>query len=293
MAKVTKAVIPVGGYGTRFLPATKAVPKELLPLVDQPALQYVVEEAVASGVQDILFVTTRLKRHIEDHFDNVPELEAALRDSGKEDVADRIAALGDLANFHYVRQPEMRGIGYAILLSRQHVGNEPFAVMFGDDVMAGAEPALAALVRGYEETGASCVLVQEVAERDVHRYGIVEPAEGDTSERFRVRSLVEKPSPERAPSRFGVIGRYVLDPAVFDYLADAKPGVAGEIQLTDALDALAKEHDLFAVRSHGERFDIGEPLGYLRAQLIMALMREDLKHDVRELLREVLKTPLA
>ncbi len=267
-----KAVIPAAGFGTRFLPATKSSPKEMLPIVDKPVIQYVVEEAVAAGCDDILIITGRSKRAVEDHFDRSPELERRLRERGKHDLADSLAAIADLADIHFKRQHEQRGLGHAVLQARNHVGDEPFAVLLGDDMVVGGEPScLERLWQVQHEFEGSALATEQVPDADVGRYGIIDPGEAIAPDARRVKDMVEKPSLADAPSRLGVMGRYVLEPQIFDYLADQTPGVGGEIQLTDALRRMAVNRSVYAVDSPGHRYDTGQPLGWLLTNLELGL----------------------
>ncbi|MBX6377081.1 MAG: UTP--glucose-1-phosphate uridylyltransferase GalU [Clostridia bacterium] len=284
--RVAKAVIPAAGRGTRFLPATKAQPKEMLPLVDKPTIQYVVEEAVAAGIDDILLVTGRDKRAIEDHFDRHRELEATLAERNLGDLLTLVQDVSELAHFHYVRQPEPLGLGHAVLCARYHVGAEPFAVLLGDDVLRGERPGLVQLLEVFQRFGRPVVAVQEVPREQVSAYGVVAGREVEPG-LVRVESLVEKPAPEAAPSNLAVIGRYVLTPDVFDVLERLEPGVGGEIQLTDALCALCADGPLYAVRLRGRRYDVGDRLGYLRATVELALEREDLRDAFASYLRRL------
>lgn len=284
---VHKAVIPAAGLGTRFLPATKAQPKEMIPIIDTPTIQLVVQEAVLSGIDDFLVVIGREKGSIEDHFDRAPELEEFLRDRGKHDLLAVVQQVSDLANLHFIRQKSPVGLGHAVLQARNHVGNEPFAVLLGDDVMVGNPPILQQLLN-YWEPGASVVAVQRVAREEAGRYGVVfgEPQADGT---VAVSHLVEKPAPDDTPADpLAIMGRYVLDPVVFPLLADLPQGAGGEIQLTDALDALAREHRLIAVPYHGKRYDVGEKLGFVKATIDAALDREDLRDDILRYLRQLL-----
>jgi UTP--glucose-1-phosphate uridylyltransferase len=276
MSKVRKAVFPAAGYGTRFLPATKAQPKEMLPIVDTPAIQYVIEEALAAGLDDILVITGRGKRAIEDHFDRAPELEQAILRAGKEHLADLVRETADLADLHYVRQKEQLGLGHAVLQARLHVGDAPFAVLLGDDLIESPTPAIGDLLAVHEDTGAPVVAVERVPPERIHAYGVVDalPVPGRPGV-FGVRGLVEKPDPSRAPSDLGIVGRYVLIPAVFDLLQQQTPGAGGEIQLTDALAGLLERGPLYAVELKGRRYDIGDRLGYLMATVDFALKRPD------------------
>ncbi|MFD9128107.1 UTP--glucose-1-phosphate uridylyltransferase [Kitasatospora sp. NPDC059571] len=287
--RVRKAVVPAAGLGTRFLPATKATPKEMLPIVDKPAIQYVVEEAAAAGLADVLVVTGRGKRAVEDHFDRNTELEAALAARGDLARLDLVRASADLAAVHYVRQGVPRGLGDAVLCAAPHVGDEPFAVLLGDDLVDPAEPLLDAMMRLREEFGGSVLALADVGPREIGRYGCaaVEPVRDGV---VRVTDLVEKPEPGRAPSTLAVIGRYVLDPAVFDVLAKTGPGRGGEIQLTDALRTLARDPGtggpVHAVVFTGRRYDTGDCGEYLRAVVQFACRRDDVGPAFRRWLRE-------
>lgn len=283
MPKVRKAVIPAAGLGTRFLPATKAQPKEMLPLVDKPIIQYVVEEAVASGIEDILIITGRGKRAIEDHFDRSIELEHALERGNKDELLASLRDIAHLAQIHFIRQKEPRGLGHAVYQARCHVGGEPFAVLLGDEVFDGAETCLAQLLREHARVGGTVVAVREVPAEEVHRYGIVRPRHPEgvaaavaSGAAFPVADLVEKPARRDAPSRLAVVGRYVIDPAVFEILEHLPPGVNGEIQLTDALRLLAARDGVHAMTVAGRRYDVGDKLGFLQATVEMALARPDL-----------------
>lgn len=285
---IRKAVIPAAGLGTRFLPATKAQPKEMLPIVDKPTIQYVIEEAVAAGVEDILIITGKDKRAIEDHFDRAGELESLLDRRGQTDLAGLVRRLSDMADIHYVRQKEPLGLGHAVWCARRHVGDEPFAVLLGDDVIAAAEPCLAQMIREYERHRRPVLAVQRVPSEEVSRYGIVEAR--PVGERlWDVISLVEKPSPAEAPSDLAIIGRYILEPEVFEILERQGPGAGGEIQLTDALKALNATHPLLAYEFEGTRYDVGDRLGYLRATVEFGLAREDLGAEFRTYLRRLMK----
>lgn len=274
---VRKAVIPAAGLGTRFLPATKATPKEMLPIVDKPTIQYIIEEALHAGIEDILIITGRSKRAIEDHFDRSIELELNLEEHGKLKELEMVRKISDV-RIHYIRQKEPRGLGHAILCAKQFVGEEPFAVLLGDDVVDSEKPALQQLIDVYDKTGASVLGVQEVPQEKVSAYGIVasEPT-GDTRT-FTVQDMVEKPAVEEAPSRLAVLGRYVITPEIFPILEETKPGRGDEIQLTDALKVLAKEQTMYAYNFEGRRYDVGDKQGFLEATVEMALKRPDL-HD--------------
>jgi UTP--glucose-1-phosphate uridylyltransferase len=287
--RISKAVIPAAGLGTRFLPATKATPKEMLPVVDKPAIQYVVEEAVAAGLSDVLMVTGRNKRPLEDHFDRNYELEQALSRKGDETRLARVQESSDLATMHYVRQGDPKGLGHAVLCAAPHVGDQPFAVLLGDDLIDARDPLLSRMVEVQERQGGSVIALMEVDPTQIHLYGCaaVKPtAEDDV---VQVTGLVEKPDPADAPSSYAVIGRYVLDPAVFDVLRETEPGRGGEIQLTDALQALATEPDVggpvHGVIFRGRRYDTGDRGDYLRAIVRLACEREDLGPDFRTWLR--------
>ncbi|WP_100217870.1 UTP--glucose-1-phosphate uridylyltransferase GalU [Sulfobacillus thermosulfidooxidans] len=279
MMTVRKAVIPAAGLGTRFLPATKAQPKEMLSLIDKPTIQYIVEEAVSSGIDDLLVVIGRDKGSIEDHFDRAPELEEFLRKRGKTDLLEVVMGVSRLANLHFIRQKEPLGLGHAVLSARRHVGQEPFAVLLGDDVMQANPPVLKQLMNRWRPE-LSVVAVQPINREEANRYGIVYgnwTADGT----FKVSHLVEKPPVSEAPEKpLAIMGRYILDPAVFAVLEDINPGAGGEIQLTDALDVLARQGQLIAVPYQGKRFDVGEKLGFIKATVEAALDRDDLRDDV-------------
>jgi UTP--glucose-1-phosphate uridylyltransferase len=289
---VRKAIIPAGGLGTRFLPATKAQPKEMLPLVDKPIVQYVVEEAVASGITDILIVTGRGKRALEDHFDRSLELEQSLHRKNDAGLLADVRGISELADIYFVRQKEPLGLGHAILTGRRHIGEEPFAVLLGDEVFTGEEPCLRQLITAYERTGAQTVIgVREVPWPEVSRYGIVAAANPE-EEAFRLSDLVEKPASGRSPSNIAIIGRYILPPEVFAILEETSPGYGGEIQLTDALKVLAGSGDVWGARVRGKRFDVGDKLGFLKATVEMALARPDLAGGFLEFLTETVAARL-
>ncbi|MEV6724762.1 UTP--glucose-1-phosphate uridylyltransferase GalU [Streptomyces xanthochromogenes] len=282
MSAISKAVIPAAGLGTRFLPATKATPKEMLPVVDKPAIQYVVEEAVAAGLSDVLMITGRNKRALEDHFDRNHELESALTRKGDADRLARVRESSDLATMHYVRQGDPKGLGHAVLCAAPHVGDEPFAVLLGDDLIDARDPLLARMVEVRERLGGSVVALMEVAPEQIHQYGCAAVEPTGESDVVRVTGLVEKPERAAAPSHFAVIGRYVLDPEVFEVLRGTGPGRGGEIQLTDALNRLDTVH---GVVFKGRRYDTGDRADYLRAIVRLASEREDLGPDFRAWLR--------
>ncbi len=286
MSAIRKAVIPVAGLGTRFLPATKAQPKEMLPLVDKPVIQHVVEEAIRCGVENVILVTGRGKQAIENHFDVAFELEDTLAKRGKGEDLAVIRGITGMGSFAYVRQGEPLGLGHAVLCARHAVGSEPFALLLGDDVFDEADHALDALIAAFEATGKSVVGVQEVPLAHVSRYGIVNGPGAGAGGAWEVRAIVEKPRPEDAPSRYAVVGRYVLTPRVFDHLAALQPGVGGEYQLTDALAKLAEEGQLVAAPIPARRFDTGNKLDYLQANVEFALQREDLREEFLAFLKE-------
>ncbi|CAM5514818.1 UTP--glucose-1-phosphate uridylyltransferase GalU [Streptomyces abikoensis] len=287
--RISKAVIPAAGLGTRFLPATKATPKEMLPVVDKPAIQYVVEEAVLAGLSDVLMITGRNKRPLEDHFDRNYELEEALRRKGDDSRLARVQESSDLATMHYVRQGDPRGLGHAVLCAAPHVGNEPFAVLLGDDLIDVRDPLLSHMVAIQRKHGGSVIALMEVDRAQIGMYGCAAVKPTDAEGVVQVTGLVEKPDPAEAPSSYAVIGRYVLDPAVFDVLRETPPGRGGEIQLTDALQALAAEPGLggpvHGVIFKGRRYDTGDRGDYLRAIVRLACEREDLGPDFRAWLR--------
>ncbi|GAA2125033.1 UTP--glucose-1-phosphate uridylyltransferase GalU [Streptomyces synnematoformans] len=295
--RITKAVIPAAGLGTRFLPATKATPKEMLPVVDKPAIQYVVEEAVSAGLSDVLMITGRNKRPLEDHFDRNHELEEALRKKGDEGRLAKVAESNDLANIHYVRQGDPRGLGHAVLCAAEHVGDQPFAVLLGDDLIDPRDPLLARMVRARADHGGSVIALMEVDPEQVHLYGCAAVETTADSDVVRVTDLVEKPAPADAPSNYAVIGRYVLDPAVFDVLRTTEPGRGNEIQLTDALQRLATDEELqspvYGVVFKGRRYDTGDRGDYLRAIVRLACEREDLGADLRAWLRKYVAEEMA
>ncbi len=286
LKKVRKAVIPAAGLGTRFLPATKAMPKEMLPIVDKPTIQYIVEEALASGIEDVLIITGRSKRAIEDLFDRNIELELNLEQGGKIKELEMVKAIGNI-RVHYVRQKEPLGLGHAILCAKQFVGDEPFAVLLGDDVVANDVPALKQLIDVYDKTGASVLGVQEVPQEKVSSYGIVASEPTEDARTFTVHDMVEKPPVEEAPSRLAVLGRYVITPKVFEILEETKPGRGGEIQLTDALKVLAEEESMYAYNFEGRRFDVGDKQGFLEATVETALKRPELRDKFLAYLKNI------
>ena len=284
MQKIRKAVIPVAGFGTRFLPATKATPKEMMPIVDKPIIQYIVEEAVSSGIDTIVFVTGRHKRAIEDHFDYAPDLEEALERAGKEELVNLVREVSNLANFIYIRQKEQLGLGHAILTAEPAIGNEPFAVLLGDELIINNEyPGLKQLIDVYRKFGKSVIGTTEVPKEETYKYGIVEGTFIEDNIRL-VNYLVEKPEPEEAPSTSAIIGRYVLTPNIFEALRKTPFGKGGELQLTDALMTLRKEEVIYSKDIEGLRHDTGNKMGYIKAIIDFALEREDTKDFVKELI---------
>ena len=289
MNKITKAVIPAAGLGTRFLPATKACPKEMLPIVDKPTIQYIIEEALASGITDILIISGRTKRAIEDHFDRAPELEENLAEHGKEELFKMVKDIGNI-NIHFVRQKEPLWLGHAILCAKRFVGYEPFAVLLGDDVVYNDEyPCLKQLIDVYNATGGSVLGCQTVPQEKVSAYGIVDSIPTDNKRIFKVKDMVEKPAVDEAPSKLAVLGRYVITPEIFCILDHTAPGKGGEIQLTDALKVLARQQDMYAYDFIGRRYDVGDKQGYLEAQVEFALRREDLRDKLINYLKQVVK----
>lgn len=287
--KIRKVVIPAAGLGTRFLPATKAQPKEMLPIVDKPILQYIVEEAVDSGIEEILLITGRNKKNIEDHFDRSVEMEMELEAKGKEDLLQQVRKISNMVNIHYIRQKEPLGLGHAVSCAQSFIGEEPFAVMLGDDIVYNPErPCLAQMIEVYEKYGGSILGVQEVAEEAVSKYGIMQ-GEPQGAGVLRVEDLVEKPAIDEAPSRIAILGRYILSPTVFGIIERIEPGKGGEIQLTDALRELARQEPVYAYTFAGRRYDAGDKLGYLEATVEYALRREDLREDFLAFLRRTIE----
>lgn len=276
--RVKKAIIPAAGLGTRFLPATKAQPKEMLPIVDKPTIQYIIEEAVASGIEEILIITGRNKRAIEDHFDKSVELEQELQNSGKEELLNLVQDISNMVNIHYIRQKEPKGLGHAISCAKTFVGNEPFAVMLGDDVVDSKIPCLKQLINCYDEFKTTILGVQEVDRSDVSKYGIVKGMHIEDRV-YKVKDLIEKPKIEEAPSNVAILGRYIITPQVFDILEKTEPGKGGEIQLTDALRKLAENEAMYAYNFEGRRYDVGDKQGFLEASIEFALKRDDLKEN--------------
>lgn len=283
--RVPKAIIPAAGFGTRFLPATKAQPKEMLPIVDKPTIQYIIEEAVQAGIEDILIITGRNKRAIEDHFDRNLELEYFLESKGKTELKQLVADTGAL-DIHYIRQKEQLGLGHAIYCARSFVGNEPFAVLLGDDIVHSPVPALKQLIDVYYNVKGTVLGVQPVPKQFTNRYGIVSP--NKIAERlYEVADLVEKPHIDDAPSELAILGRYIIEPEIFGILANTIPGAGGEIQLTDALKELARRKTMYAYHFDGKRYDVGDKLGYLEATVEFALRRNDLAEGFQRYLKEI------
>ena len=280
MKKIRKAIIPAAGLGTRFLPATKAMPKEMLPIVDKPTIQYIIEEAIASGIEDIIIVTGKGKRAIEDHFDNALELETNLLEKGKFDILEKVQESANV-EIHYIRQKEPLGLGHAIWCARKFIGDEPFAVLLGDDIVKSEEPCLKQLMNQYENILSSVIGVQVVANEDVHRYGGIDPVSSD-SKLMQVTKFVEKPALKEAPSNFAIIGRYILTPEIFRFLDEKKKGKGGEIQLTDAIESLNGIQRVFAYAFEGRRYDVGEQLGFIETIIDFALERDDLSAGIKE-----------
>jgi UTP--glucose-1-phosphate uridylyltransferase len=293
MSKVRKAVIPAAGFGTRFLPATKAQPKEMLPIVDKPTIQYIVEEAVASGIEEILIITSGQKRSIEDHFDKSYELEDILRKKGKTDLLKLVEDVSNMVNIHYIRQKEAKGLGHAILCAKVFIKDEPFAVLLGDDVVINKEgdPALKQLINQYTKVEASVVGVQTVPPEDVNKYGIVEVSKSHEAigKLYPLSNMIEKPNINEAPSRLAVLGRYVLTPEIFGMLETQAPGSGNEIQLTDAIKRLMRKQAVYAYDFVGERYDVGDKFGFIKATVDFALEREDLHEQVMNYLKEKVK----
>lgn len=285
---VKKAVIPAAGLGTRFLPATKAQPKEMLPIVDKPTLQYIIEEAVASGVEEILIITGRNKKSIEDHFDKSVELELELENKGKTDLLEIVRGISNMVNIHYIRQKEPKGLGDAIYCARYFIGDEPFAIMLGDDMVDNGQgpPCLKQLIDAYETHNASILGVQEVDKENTDKYGIID-GQKLSDNIYKVKALVEKPDPDQAPSNVAILGRYIITPQIFDILGQIPPGKNGEIQLTDALEILKDKEDMYAYVFEGRRYDLGDKLGFLQATVDAALKKPELRDEFLRYLNQV------
>ncbi|RKL68223.1 UTP--glucose-1-phosphate uridylyltransferase [Salipaludibacillus neizhouensis] len=286
--KVRKAIIPAAGLGTRFLPATKAQPKEMLPIVDKPTIQYIVEEAIASGIEDIIIISGRGKRAIEDHFDKSYELEETLLKKEKMELLAEIQQISNMANIHYIRQKEPHGLGHAIGCAKHFIGNEPFAVLLGDDIVQSDIPCLKQLINVFDKYNSSVVGVQPVPDEDVSKYGIVSPKSMEVEQGvIHVKDLVEKPKQGESPSNFAIMGRYVLRPEIFQILDELPPGAGNEIQLTDAIKKLNENQVVLAYEFTGDRYDVGDKLGFVKATIDFALQRDDLKKDVQEYLKKI------
>jgi UTP--glucose-1-phosphate uridylyltransferase len=279
MKKVRKAIIPAAGLGTRFLPATKAMPKEMLPIVDKPTIQYIVEEAIASGIEDIIIVTGKGKRSIEDHFDFAPELEQNLLEKGKLDLLDKVRYSTNLADIHYIRQKEPKGLGHAVWCARNFIGDEPFAVLLGDDIVQSETPCLRQLMNIFEETQSSVIGVQSVPIEETNRYGIIDPSSKE-GRRYQVQNFVEKPSKGTAPSNLAIMGRYILTPEIFMFLEQQETGAGGEIQLTDAIQKLNQIQRVFAYDFEGKRYDVGEKIGFVKTTIEFALKDPELRSEL-------------
>ncbi|SKA88179.1 UDP-glucose pyrophosphorylase [Clostridium sp. USBA 49] len=289
--KVKKAIIPAAGLGTRFLPATKAQPKEMLPIVDKPTIQYIIEEAVASGIEEILIITGRNKRAIEDHFDKSVELEQELEAHNKQELLTMVRDISNMVNIHYIRQKEPKGLGHAIYCAKTFVGKEPFAVMLGDDVVDSKVPCLKQLIDCYTEYKTTIIGVQEVPKEEVSKYGIIKGMHIEDRV-YKIKDLIEKPKIEEAPSNIAILGRYIITPQIFDVLENTAPGKGGEIQLTDALKTLINSEAMYAYNFEGRRYDVGDKLGFLEATVEFALKREDLKKPFMEYLLTIKDNPL-
>lgn len=287
MKTVKKAIIPAAGLGTRFLPATKAMPKEMLPIVDKPTIQYIVEEAIQSGIEDIIIVTGKGKRAIEDHFDYAPELEQNLLEKQKLEILEKVRQSSNV-DIHYIRQKEPKGLGHAVWCARNFIGNEPFAVLLGDDIVQAETPSLRQLINEYEQTLSSVIGVQTVNENETHRYGIVDPLQSN-GRRYEVSNFVEKPEPGTAPSNLAIMGRYVFTPEIFKFLEEQEIGAGGEIQLTDAIQKLNSIQRVFAYDFEGKRYDVGEKLGFIQTSVEFALQHEDLKQPLLKFLSEIVE----
>lgn len=284
---VKKAIIPAAGLGTRFLPATKAMPKEMLPIVDKPTIQYIVEEAIASGIEDIIIVTGKGKRSIEDHFDHAFELEDNLFKKEKYELLDQVKESSKV-DIHYIRQKEPKGLGHAIWCARKFIGNEPFAVLLGDDIVRSETPCLKQLINQFEKTQSSVIGVKEVPKSETFRYGIIDPEEGNGPS-FQVKKLVEKPSVEKAPSNLAIMGRYILTPRIMDLLENQDIGAGGEIQLTDAIEKLNSMEQVYGYEFEGKRYDVGDKLGFIQTTIEMALEREDMRDELLVVLKNIMR----
>ncbi|MGD6816606.1 UTP--glucose-1-phosphate uridylyltransferase GalU [Metabacillus sp. 113a] len=287
MKKVKKAIIPAAGLGTRFLPATKAMPKEMLPIVDKPTIQYIIEEAIESGIEDLIIVTGKGKRAIEDHFDHNFELEQNLFEKEKYDLLEKVKHSSGI-NIHYIRQKEPKGLGHAVWCARKFIGSEPFAVLLGDDIVQAETPCLKQLIKEYDNTGSSVIGVQTVGDDKTHRYGIIDPLTKE-GQLYQVNRFVEKPKLGTAPSNLAIMGRYVLTPEIFELLEHQETGAGGEIQLTDAIQKLNEQQRVYAYDFAGKRYDVGEKFGFIQTTIEFALQHEDLKTDLIELMQKLIE----
>lgn len=288
MSKIKKAIIPAAGLGTRFLPATKAMPKEMLPILDTPTIQYIVEEASRAGIEDIIIVTGKHKRAIEDHFDNQKELETTLIEKEKFDLLEKVQHSTSLANIFYVRQKEQKGLGHAIWTARQFFGDEPFAVLLGDDIVESDKPAIQQLIEQYDQTGKSIIGVQEVPYEETYRYGIVEPS-AQKERLYKVNQFIEKPKKGTAPSNLAIMGRYILTPDIFNYLDTQEIGAGGEIQLTDAIERLNQDDQVYAYQFEGTRYDVGEKIGFVKTTLSFALKDSTMNDAIADYMKTLLQ----
>jgi UTP--glucose-1-phosphate uridylyltransferase len=288
MKTVKKAIIPAAGLGTRFLPATKAMPKEMLPIVDKPTIQYIVEEAIESGIEDIIIVTGKGKRSIEDHFDNAFELEQTLLEKEKFELLETVQEVSKMVDIHYIRQKEPKGLGHAVWCARNFIGNEPFAVLLGDDIVQAETPCLKQLINEYDRTHSSVIGVKQVPEDETNRYGIIDPID-QFDRSFQVRNFVEKPKKGTAPSNLAIIGRYIFTPEIFLFLDKQEIGAGGEIQLTDAIQKLNQIQRVFAYEFEGKRYDVGDKLGFIETTIEFALQRDELRDDLLKFMSQMLE----
>ncbi len=285
---VKKAIIPAAGLGTRFLPATKSQPKEMLPIVDKPTLQYIIEEAIESGIEEILIITGRNKKSIEDHFDKSVELELELEQKGKKEMLEMVRDISNMVNIHYIRQKEPKGLGHAIHCAKSFIGDEPFAVLLGDDIVDADTPCLKQLINTYDEYKTTILGVQEVAKEDTDKYGILDVKHIEDRV-YKVKDMVEKPSVESAPSNIAILGRYIINPSIFEILENQKPGKGGEIQLTDALKTLSTQEAIYAYNFEGRRYDVGDKFGFLEATIDFALKRDGLREDLLNYMKDIVE----
>ena len=285
---VKKAIIPAAGLGTRFLPATKSQPKEMLPIVDKPTLQYIIEEAIESGIEEILIITGRNKKSIEDHFDKSVELELELEQKGKKEMLKMVRDISNMVNIHYIRQKEPKGLGHAIHCAKSFIGDEPFAVLLGDDIVDADTPCLKQLINTYDEYKTTILGVQEVAKEDTDKYGILDVKHIEDRV-YKVKDMVEKPSVESAPSNIAILGRYIINPSIFEILENQKPGKGGEIQLTDALKTLSTQEAIYAYNFEGRRYDVGDKFGFLEATIDFALKRDELREDLLNYMKDIVE----